>query len=52
MLAQRFEEDGVAPGPVRGESARRPAGWIGEIVRVSNAFKPARSTAMRREARA
>jgi hypothetical protein len=36
--AHRFADAGVAPQLDRGEREKRPAGWIGERVRVSSAF--------------
>lgn len=38
MDAHLFADAGVAPQLDRGERENRPAGWIGERVRVSSVF--------------
>jgi hypothetical protein len=38
MPAHRLADAGVAPQLDKGDRAKRPAGWIGERVRVYSAF--------------
>jgi len=52
MDAHRFTDAGVVPQLDSGDREKRPSGWIGERVRVSNAFMQFLSMAMRMEIRA
>jgi len=52
MRDQGLEDDGVVPGPSKGERWRSPRGCMCCRDRASRETRPARSMAMRREVRA